>query len=336
MKKIIIGLLLSMLILSAVATGCAKKETPENSAGQTVNLPAPKVVKFGVQPSLQPPHIANMKGFFTEIETKYNTKFELISFASGGPENNALAANEISWAQYGMAPAIVGMEKAGGMLVAIDILEQTAIISDKSINTVADLKGKTVAFPGKGSQQYPLMLKALEGAGLKEDDVVLLKMDASNMSTALEKGEISAYIAWDPHTTKAISSGAGKILVKAEEVMPLKEGHYLGEGVVVRKDFADEYPDLTEDIVKAIMKANDYIVDNLSETPALWSKAIGLDESIIKLSLDNNMSVFVKDISPDLEALNPYVKLLNEYGITQISDVDKFLDEHVILDYTKK
>lgn len=220
--------------------------------------------------------------------------------------------------------------------MAIDILEQTAIISDKSINTVADLKGKTVAFPGKGSQQYPLMLKALEGAGLKEDDVVLLKMDASNMSTALEKGEISAYIAWDPHTTKAISSGAGKILVKAEEVMPLKEGHYLGEGVVVRKDFADEYPDLTEDIVKAIMKANDYIVDNLSETPALWSKAIGLDESIIKLSLDNNMSVFVKDISPDLEALNPYVKLLNEYGITQISDVDKFLDEHVILDYTKK
>lgn len=77
MKKIIIGLLLSMLILSAVATGCAKKETPENSAGQTVNLPAPKVVKFGVQPSLQPPHIANMKGFLRKLKQNITQSLSL-------------------------------------------------------------------------------------------------------------------------------------------------------------------------------------------------------------------------------------------------------------------
>lgn len=47
-------------------------------------------------------------------------------------------------------------------MIAISILEQTAILvpKDSALTSIKDLKGKQVAFPGEGSQQYPLPLKA--------------------------------------------------------------------------------------------------------------------------------------------------------------------------------
>ena len=70
----------------------------------------------------------------------------------------ALAAGEIDIAQAGMGPAIVASARLPAKLIAVSMLEMTAIIvpTDGPIQSVADLKGKTVAFPGRGSQQYPL------------------------------------------------------------------------------------------------------------------------------------------------------------------------------------
>src|SRR5712691_4135869 len=165
---------------------------------------APRVVRFGVQPSTQPPYIAREAGFFKEIEDRFKTKIEFFTFPFGGPQNIAFAAGELDFSQKGMAPCAVAMQRGKGKLLLINILEQTAIIVQPEINSVADLQGKKVAHPGKGSQQYPLLLLALDRAGVKHDAVDLIRMDAVNMATALAKKEIAAYIAWDPHTTRAV------------------------------------------------------------------------------------------------------------------------------------
>lgn len=329
------ALLASVLGLAACGSQqapppAAPPRAPETAAPASPGKPAaPPVVRFGVQPSTQPPYIAREAGFFKPVEEKFGTRIEFVTFASGAPENAALAAGEIDFAQEGMAPAMVAAEKGGARLVLINILEQTALVSSPGIDSVKGLKGKAVAFPGKGSQQYPLLLKALEKEGLKESDVNLVKMDAVNMATALEKGEIAAYIAWDPHTTKALLDGKNKVLVRAEQVMPLKDGHYLGEGVVVREEFASKYPELTRELVAALVKTNAYIVENLDKVAPLWSKAIKLDEKIIRFSLEKQMAIYPKDVTPDRAALKPYVNLLKQYEILQVADVDKFLAQQV-------
>jgi len=290
---------------------------------------APKVVRFGVQPSTQPPYIAREAGFFNEIEDRFKTKIEFFTFPFGGPQNIAFAAGELDFSQKGMAPCAVAMQRGKGKLLLVNILEQTAIIAQPEINAVGDLRGKKVAHPGKGSQQYPLMLLALDRAGVKHDDVDLIRMDAVNMATALAKKEIAAYIAWDPHTTKAVVAGSGKVLVRVETLMPLKAGHYLGEGVVVREDFPQKYPELTKAVVQALVKANAFIVDKPDDAVRLWSRALGLDEKIIQYSLRNQMAIYIKDLTPDVPALRKYFEFLNKYEITSVPDIDAFLQARV-------
>ena len=130
---------------------------------ETHSASAQEVVKFGVQPATHPIYIAREMGLLAPIEKKHNVKFEWPKFSYGAPENQALAANEIQMASAGMGPAIVAAARLPAKLLAITVLEQTAILvhADSPIKSVAELKGQAIAHPGKGSQQYPLMVKAL-------------------------------------------------------------------------------------------------------------------------------------------------------------------------------
>ncbi len=290
---------------------------------------APKVVRFGVQPSTQPPYIAREAGFFKDVEDRFKTKIEFFTFPFGGPQNNAFAAGELDFSQKGMAPCAVAMQRGRGKLLLVNILEQTAIISQPEINAVGDLKGRKVAHPGKGSQQYPLLLLALDRAGVKHDEVDLIRMDAVNMAAALAKREIAAYIAWDPHTTKAVVAGGAKVLVRVETLMPLKAGHYLGEGVVVREDFPQKYPELTKAVVQALVKANAFIVDTPDEAVRMWSRPLGLHEQSIPYSLRSQKANYIKALPPEWPAFRKYFGFLNNYEITSVPDSDAFLKARV-------
>ncbi len=315
-----------LAIVTAVVACAIPAVLPRHTAAQEA---APKVVRFGVQPSTQPPYIARAAGFFKDVEDRFKTTIEFVTFPFGGPQNNAFAAGELEFSQAGMAPCAVAMQRAKGTLLLINILEQTAIIAQPEIKSVADLKGRKVAHPGQGSQQYPLLLLALDKAGIKRDDVELIRMDAVNMATALGKREIAAYIAWDPHTTKAVVGGIGHVLLRVENLMPLKAGHYLGEGVVVREDFPARYSDLTRAIVQALVKANAFIVDRPDDAIRMWSHALGLDQKIIEYSIRNKMAIYIKDMTPDVPALRTYFQFLNKYEITNVPDIDSFLKAKV-------
>ncbi|HEX9701661.1 MAG TPA: PhnD/SsuA/transferrin family substrate-binding protein, partial [Rhodospirillales bacterium] len=117
---------------------------------------AQETINFGVQPATMPIYIARQMGELDKIEKKHNVKIVFRSFSYGAPENQALAAGELQIASAGMGPAIVAAARLPAKLLAITILEQTALMvpKDSKITKVAELKGKTIAHPGKGSQQY--------------------------------------------------------------------------------------------------------------------------------------------------------------------------------------
>lgn len=286
---------------------------------------AQEVVNYGVQPATMPIYVARSLGILDEIEKKHNIKVVFRSFSYGAPENQAMAAGELQMASAGMGPAIVAAARLPAKLVAISILEQTAILvpKDSPVKTVVDLKGKNVAFPGEGSQQYPLLLKALADAGLKASDIKLFKTKGSDVPTLLMQKSVEAGITWDPHVSQALADGHSRVLLKAEKIMPIKAGHYIGNGEYAREDFIARRPEVVQDLVIANVKAIDFILRDPKAAAKMWSDQIGFPIKVIDYSLAEGISVYNRNIVPEKSTIDAYTRFLKDAGILKPEDNPK-------------
>lgn len=286
---------------------------------------AQMTVNYGVQPATMPIYIARALGLLEPIEKKHNIKIVFRSFPYGAPENQAMAAGELQMASAGMGPAIIAAARLPATLVAITILEQTAIIvpHDSPLTTVAQLKGKKVAFPGEGSQQYPLLLKALADANLTEKDITLFKTDGAQIPTLLQNKSVDAGITWDPHVSNALAAGHSKVLIKAEKIMPIMQGHYIGNGEYVHNDFLAKHPQIVQDLVTANVKAIDYIVKDPKGAAKLWAQEIGFPVKTIDFSLTEKISVYNRNVVPEQSTIDAYTSFLQKAGILKPEDKPK-------------
>ena len=287
---------------------------------------ATEKVNIGVQPATQPIYIAKAAGYLKPIEEKYDVEFIFHSFSYGAPENQALATGAIDLASAGMGPAIIASARLPAQLLAITILEQTAIIipSDSDINNVKDLKGKKIAYPGKGSQQFPLLIKALSDAGLEINDIELFKTKGSNVAQLVAQKDVDAGITWDPHVSKALASGEAKVLIKAEKILPLKSGNYIGNGFYGRTDFIEQNNELVQDVITAIVKAIKLIQNDPDTAITFWQKEIGFPKEVIAFSLKEKISVYSTDITPDEYTISNFTKFLKDADILEAGDSSNF------------
>ena len=287
---------------------------------------AQQVVNYGVQPATMPIYIARELGLLDPIEKKHNIRVVFRNFAYGAPENQAMAAGELQMASAGMGPAIIAASRLPSTLVAITILEQTAILvpKDSPLKSVKELKGKKVAFPGEGSQQYPLLLKALADTGLKQTDIALFKTDGAQIPTLLQNKSVDAGITWDPHVSNALAAGHSRVLIKAEKIMPIMQGHYIGNGEYVHDEFLAKRPDVVQDLVTANVKAIDFILKDPKGAAKMWAKQIGFPENVINYSLSEGISVYSRDVVPEKATIDAYAKFLKDAKILKGDDNPKF------------
>ncbi|AOY86992.1 hypothetical protein BKP64_01695 [Marinobacter salinus] len=282
-------------------------------------------INIGVQPATQPIYIAKAAGYLAPIEEKHDVSFVLHSFSYGAPENQALATGALDLASAGMGPAIVAAARLPAQLLGITILEQTAIIvpADSAIASVSDLRGKKVAYPGKGSQQYPLLVKALADAGMTIQDVQLFKTKGSDVTQLVTQNDVDAGITWDPHVSKALASGDAKVLLKAESILPLKSGHYIGNGFYGRNEFIENNGPLVQDVMIALVKAIQLIQSEPETAIAMWSEEIGFPAEVISFSLNEKISVYDPDVVPGNDTITTYTRFLKDAKILMEDDTPK-------------
>lgn len=309
---------LKIAVLSAVATICLSATPAPAKATDTIN--------FGTQPATMPIYIARATGALDKIEEKHDVKIEFKVFSYGAPENQALAAGELQIASAGMGPAIVAAARLPAKLLAISILEQTAIIvpANSSLETVGDLRGKKIAYPGKGSQQYPLLVKALADAEIDVSEVNLFKTKGSDVPTLVANESADAGITWDPHVSRSLASGNAKVLIKAENILPIKSGHYIGNGVYARDDFIAARPELVQDIITSVVQAIDFILKNEDKAIEMWADQIGFPEDVIRFALEEKISVYNLNVSPEKSTIDAYTKFLKDAEILRPDDNPKF------------
>ncbi|MGK9273206.1 ABC transporter substrate-binding protein [Williamsia muralis] len=144
------------------------------------------------------------------------TKFE-----SGATINQAFIGNSIDIGAIGSSPVARGLSGASpiGYKVAfvLDVAgDNEALVARNgtNINSVADLRGKTIGTALASTAHYSLLV-ALEQAGLKASDVKIVDLQPQAILAAWERGDIDAAYTWLPTLDELRKTGKDLVTSRA-------------------------------------------------------------------------------------------------------------------------
>jgi NitT/TauT family transport system substrate-binding protein len=216
---------------------------------------------------LGPFYIAQHKGFFAEE----GIEVELISMEEA-QVLPALAEDRLD-ATVGTVDMLLrnlSDQRDYRYLFAIDDDQGgTGIIADKDIQTVADLKGRTVAYEQGTAGQFYLGVQ-LKGAGLSFTDIEPMLMPWNDAGAAFLDGRVDAAATGAPWTDKAKESPHGHVLVDTSSSPGL-----IVDVVVTTPEKLAARPDDLKALYRAWVKAVEFQKANEKEADEIMARGLG-------------------------------------------------------------
>jgi NitT/TauT family transport system substrate-binding protein len=102
------------------------------------------------------------------------------------------------------------------VMVTDESLGADGILARKDIRSIADLRGKTVAFAEQTVSQFYLNV-LLKGAGLTQGDLEVVDLPAEDAGNAFLMREVDAAVTWEPWLTQGSLSDHGHLLAVSSE-----------------------------------------------------------------------------------------------------------------------
>ena len=263
MKHIVLPAIAAFALCAALPAFAAKQEvvigigtqnTTTNTVTGGVVLKEMKLIEKYL------PHT----GKYKDIEFKLDWQ----NFTSGPPITNGMMAKKLHIGMMGDYPLLVngatGQSQPGNETQLVAIIAYNAFGSgngivvhkDSPYYQLSDLKGKLVSVPF-GSAAHGMVLQALQARGLPPDFFNLVSQSPEVGTTNLQEKKIEAHADFVPFADLLPYRGfARKIFDGVETKVPTFHG------VVVRRDFATEYPEVVVAYIKALMEADAWVRAN--------------------------------------------------------------------------
>jgi NitT/TauT family transport system substrate-binding protein len=204
------------------------------------------------------------KGYFKDALDKDDATFKTQLFTSGSDTLEALAGGSLDATYIGPSPAITAFAQSHGDLVRI-VSGATgggaSLMVNPSITSIQDLKGKKIATPSAGNTQDVALKYFLKQNGFQETsegvgDVTVVNQDNGTTLQTYAQGQIDGAWVPEPYASQLEAAGA-KRLVNESTLWP--KGQFVTTVLLVRKAWADDNPELLNDLLTGQVEANDYI-----------------------------------------------------------------------------
>jgi len=316
MKKLFV--LLSVLVITALLGACAAPAQPSTATR----------VRIGTQPWIGygPWWIAKEKGMFE----KYGLQAELVDFIEDKEVNAAFASGEMEAANLATHTAIKLF--SAGVDLKLVLLEDVstsadAIMAEESINSIADLKGKQVAYE-EGTTSDLLLNYALMQNGLSLSDVSPVPMPASDAGTALLTGNVPAAVTYEPYITEVLAQNSAlKPLYLASERPGL-----ISDVLVVNGKWAAANPEAVKSLLKVWDEALTFYNENPDEGKEIIAKAVGSSAADLKTAFDgvefyslaDNQSALAGEFTATIQDVAEVSQSIGLF--TEIPDLAKLVD----------
>jgi NitT/TauT family transport system substrate-binding protein len=229
---------------------------------------------------------------YLPTEGKYaDAEYEVAwaDYSSGGPITNQMLANKLNFGVMGDYPLIVN----GAKFQETDSLRTLYVAGtgynlkgsgnaivvpvDSDMYSITDLAGKEVSTP-VGSAAWGMLLKAMQDNGIPTSDYVLKNQSPAVGAANIAAGKIDAHSDFCPWSEIMEFRGTGrKIYDGSETGVP-----YL-HGVVVREDFATEYPEVVQAFIKAVWAAGEWIREDPMRAVSEMEGWTGVEKEVLYL-----------------------------------------------------
>lgn len=203
------------------------------------------------------------KGFFTKYLGP-KTQLQTSTFNAGPAEVDALDEGALDAAYMGPSSAITPYEQSDGQ--ALEVVSGAtsggaALVVSPSITRASQLKGTTLSSPQLGNTQdialrYWLTTQGLSSSPNGGGDVTILPQSNSAIVTAFAAGHIAGAWVPEPYATEMVLDG-GHVLVNEASVWP--KGRFATTVLVVRKRFAEQYPQAVKELLEGQVAATSFI-----------------------------------------------------------------------------
>jgi NitT/TauT family transport system substrate-binding protein len=207
------------------------------------------------------------KGIFKER----GLEVDMQAISGGSQTSAALLANQIQIGQFGGSEALSGVA-AGADLVLVGNMAPVypyILYAQKSIKTLADLKGKKVGVSNKGGSSDIATRAALKANGLDPDkDVTIVAVGShANRTAALLNGSIDAGVDDPPEDQELVKAGLNPLIDIAAQKLPAAN-----TGIIVQRSFLNANKDIIQAYIDATVIARAKMKNDKDGSVAILKK----------------------------------------------------------------
>ena len=279
--------------LTIAASGCSLDSTP-NSSGNVVNVvigyqsKTINTVTAGTLLNAQGYLERRLNDITTRTGTKYNVTWQ--DYDTGAPITAQMVAEKIDIGSMGDYPMLINgsktqaNERARTEIVSVTgynpkgALNMVVVAPNSPAEKLTDLAGQKVS-ASVGSAGHGMLVQALSKAGTNPSTgVEVLNQQPQVGASALESGQVQAlsqFVAWPG---LLVFQGKGKLLYDGAEL-----NYPTLHGVVVRRAYAAEHPEVLDAFLQAQLDATDFLNSKPLEAAKVVADSSGLPQEVVYL-----------------------------------------------------
>lgn len=222
--------------------------------------------------------VADAQGLWAKHGLTAETKV----FTNGPLQVTALGAGDLDFGYIG--PGAVWLPASGkAKIVALNSLGNAdRVIAQPGITSLDQLRGKKIGVP-EGTSGDMILTLALQRAGLSNDDVKRVPMEAATIVSAFAAGQIDAAGIWYPLLNN--------IKQQQPDLVELAKNEDFQDTVAFPTAFVagnDVAPEKTAKVVAVLREAMDWRAANGDRTVALTAKLLGQPEAAVTADAANS------------------------------------------------